>query len=115
MTPEILYEEAVSLARSSTLLKDEGLAKDLAAVWKAGRTIEKDDENYVHRISIDCKYLSKDLGLRTGCISLYLGEDDASDLFSLHEPNLKLGELIKESYGTPLYAQPSRSLPHSRP
>jgi hypothetical protein len=107
VTADLLYQEAEALAHPCLLLKDSGDPSTKAGVWRSNTHVERNGESYVQRLSLDCRYLPKTLGLKRGCVSLYLDEDEIEG-FAIHEPDLQLEAI---GSGQVLYLHQTRSLP----
>jgi hypothetical protein len=101
-----LVTEAERLARPCVLLRRTGAPETLAAVWGGPGIVPAPDGEFLHWISVDCRFLPPGVGPSSGVLSVYTDEG-LDGGFVGHDPAARLSA----EDGAALYAHPARSLP----
>jgi hypothetical protein len=107
MSDAELASESQRLARPCVLLRSNGAPDCLAGVWGGPGVVAAQAGPFRHWLSVDCRFLPDGLGPTAGILSIFTNEDDCVSGVVAFDPAAK----IVTSSGSPLYAQPSQSLP----
>ena len=106
MTGEELLQIGRGLARPCIYLL--GVGEKLAAVW-GGRGVAPPPEGLRHLISLDRRWIPANLGRGSGCLSVYVDDEDCATGVAAVDESASLADRV--STGTRLYAKAAVSLP----